>query len=489
MGRGCKKLTLTSLGLLALAAFAGCVDEQIVYRDRPLYEDPLPAAASFLGYSDQATQLTVCGNCHVEKQADWEATGHAQAWEGLQANSHAQASCEKCHTVNELGNSVTAEGGFNTTGEERYHDVQCESCHGPGLTHVNNPNKATIPLAPIQADTVTGAPGCGECHRGTHHGFTDEWYVSRHGEGARRPQFRTNPDCAPCHGGEGALEAWGFRTEYLEKGEGESIGITCAVCHDPHSDDNAGQLRFSVSTPNVDANLCMKCHQRRAVPDLNETGGGTSGPHSPQGPLLLGVVGTVGVMFPGYGYDVARIRGTHGSERNTKLCATCHVNSYDVTDADTGSHVFSVTGHLFKPIPCVNPDGTPNVDDSCAKDEASRNWTSCTTSGCHGDETAAVSAYTAAQNRIGNLITELNALLALVPPGEINPNDTIFTVAEGAEFNRKLGDISSSAVHNPFMMEALLNSSIGAVRDEYNLPAQTGVQLGTIWPQFVPGTD
>jgi len=487
MGRSCKTLASVTLAILGLSALSGCVDEKIVYRDRDLFEEPLAAAGSFLGYSDGATQLTVCGNCHVEKQGDWEGTAHAHAWQGLQDNPGAQTFCEGCHTVNELGNTVTEMAGYNSTGEERYYDVQCESCHGPGLTHVENPTDANTPLAPLNVG-VDLTQGCGECHAGSHHPFAEEWNLSRHGEGANRPQYRTRTDggCNACHGGEGALEAWGVRTDYLEQGAGESIGITCAVCHDPHDATNPGQLRFSVTTPNVETNLCMKCHHKRAIPD---DGTSSYGPHSPQGPLLLGEVGTVGWMPPNFGYNVDRIRGTHGSERNTRLCAACHVNSYDVTDADTGAHVFSATGHLFKPIPCVDALGVPTADDSCAVTEVDRNWSSCTTSGCHGDATAARSALNAAQTRISDLVTELDLLLDLVDPAQFSRTDTVFTVAEGAEFNMKLGAIESSAVHNPFMTEALLDASIDAVRDEYGLPAQTNVRLGTIWPQFVPDGD
>ena len=136
MQRSCKKLASVTLAIVGLSALAGCVDEKIVFRDRDLFEEPLAAAGSFLGYSDGATQLTVCGNCHVEKQGDWEGTGHASAWEGLQANPGAQAFCEGCHTVNELGNTVDVAAGHNVTGEERYYDVQCESCHGPGENHM-----------------------------------------------------------------------------------------------------------------------------------------------------------------------------------------------------------------------------------------------------------------------------------------------------------------------------------------------------------------
>ena len=487
MQGSCKKLASVTLAILGLSALAGCVDEKIVFRDRDLFEEPLAAAGSFLGYSDAATQLTVCGNCHVEKQGDWVGTAHADAWAGLQANPGAQAFCEGCHTVNELGNSVTVAAGHNVTGEERYYDVQCESCHGPGLTHVTNPMDANIPLAPLDVG-VDLTQGCGECHAGTHHPFAEEWNLSRHGEGANAPQYRTRESggCNGCHGAEGALQAWGIRTEYLEKDQGESIGITCAVCHDPHDATNPGQLRFSVETPNVETNLCMKCHQKRAIPDEGTT---SRGPHSPQGPLLLGEIGTVGWTPPNFGYNVNAIRGTHGSERNTRLCATCHVNSYDINDPDTGAHVFSATGHLFKPIPCVDAQGVPTADDSCAITETDRNWTSCTGSGCHGDAIAARSAYDAATGRIADLVTELDALLLLVPPTEFSNTDTLFTVAEGADFNAGLGAITSSAIHNPFLTEALLDASIDAVRDEYMLPAQTGVRLGTIWPQFVPGSD
>jgi predicted CXXCH cytochrome family protein len=491
MASSCRPITFVPLTVLALFALSGCVDEKIVYRDRDLFEEPLAQAGSFLGYSDQASQLTVCGNCHVEKQADWEGTGHAEAWETLQASGHANASCEGCHTVNEYGNTVADTAGFNATGEERYHDVQCESCHGPGLTHVTSPTQSNIPLPPLNVG-VDLTEGCGECHSGPHTPFVEEWSQSRHGFGTTHTDLRNALDdghggsCVGCHGGEGALAAWGIRTEFVEKGQGEEIGVTCAICHDPHDATNEGQLRYPITTPNVETNLCMKCHHKRAIPD---EGTSSRGPHSPQGPLLLGEVGTVGWTPPNFAYDATRIRGTHGSEANTRLCATCHVNSYQVTDAETGDFVVAATGHLFKPIPCLDAQGAPTADDSCPKTEADRSWASCTASGCHGDATAAVSAYNQAETRIQNLVTELDALLQMVDPNEFSSTDTVFTVAEGAKFNQQLGEITSSAVHNPFLTEALLDASITAVMDEYGLPQQTNVPRGTIWPQLVPGTD
>jgi len=458
MARHCFYATLALVGASVLS---GCVDEKIVYQERELFEEPLANAANFLGYTDHESKLTVCGNCHIEKQGHWETTGHSDAWADLQASSSAQTSCEGCHTVSERGNLETSTAGYNATQEIRYEDVQCESCHGAGFDHVTNPTDATVPLAALNAgaDAVTG---CADCHSGNHHGFADEWAMSRHGDGANQPQYREREGCDACHGGEGALRAWGINTEYLEKGQGDQIGITCAVCHDPHgSSGNDYQLRWPVDSRNVDENLCMKCHQRRAVPDPTSS----RGPHSPQGPLLLGE--NVGWTPPNFAYDDVQIRSTHGSEANTNLCATCHVNSYEVTDPASGDHVFNATGHLFKPIPCVDAQGVPTADDSCGMNTTERTFVSCTTAGCHGSEDAALSAMLVAQNRIATLVAELDALLDQVPATAFDRDDGVFTVAEGANFNAGLGDIESSAVHNPFLTEALLTASIAAVQDEY----------------------
>lgn len=464
------------LGPLAVVGLFGCVDEKIVYRDRDLFEEPLAAAGNFLGYSDETSKLAVCGNCHVEKQGDWIGTAHADAW----SVAGDDAACGQCHAVSEAGNAVDVPAGFAATGEERYHDVQCESCHGPGLDHVSNPLESNAPLAALNVcdpntnnvcpDLVNDNEGCAECHSSSHRPFAEEWDLSRHGSGANRPTYRTRAECAACHNGEGALKAWGVNTEFVEKGLGEGIGVTCAVCHDPHSADNSGQLRFAVGVADVDTNLCMKCHQRRSVPDLGTGGTSTSGPHAPQGPLLLGEVGSVGWTPPNFSYNLDRIRGTHGSDRNTQLCATCHVNSYSVSDSTAGGTI-TVTGHRFLPIPCVDSNNVPTVGQTCGKTVAERNFGSCTASGCHGDETAALSALTLAQNRIAQRALELKNLLALVPTNQFSSTDTVFTVAEGARFNQQLGEITSSAVHNPFLTEALLLASIDIVETTYNLPS------------------
>lgn len=457
-----KGKVLLPLLALGLSAVSGCIDEKIVFRDRELFEEPLANAGNFLGYTDTESKLTVCGNCHVEKQGEWQETAHASAWAGLQASGGAQEVCEACHTVGQNGNDLAVLAGYESTGEERYEDVQCEACHGAGLTHVTNPTDETVPLARLNVGADVPEGGCGECHSDSHHPFVEEWAQSRHGDASTHKDYRVREGCEACHGGEGALRAWGVNTEYLEKGQGEQVGITCAVCHDPHDATNEHQLRWPINSRNVDENLCMKCHQRRAIPDLDNP---SRGPHSPQGPLLLGE--NVGWIPPNFAYEDQLIRGTHGSEANAELCATCHVNAFEVTDPTSGNFVFSATGHLFKPTPCVDAQGIPTADDSCPQTTAARSYASCTSAGCHGSEDAALSAKLIAQNRIANLVAALDALLAQVPASEFDNADGVLTVAEGANFNAGLGEIVSSAVHNPFLTEALLTASIDAVQNEY----------------------
>jgi predicted CXXCH cytochrome family protein len=434
----------------------------------PLFEDPPAGAANFLGYSNQEANLPVCGNCHVGQNSEWQQTAHASAWEGLQSSSHAAESCEGCHTVSENGNAAEdANAGWVGTKDPRYQNVQCESCHGPGLAHVTNPD-AGQPLASILVGTDL-TNGCGECHTGSHHGFVDEWIESRHGEGAHRPQYREREECRTCHGARGAFEAWGVDARYLEKEGTDGIGIVCAVCHDPHDATNEHQLRFPITSRDVNVNLCMKCHQRRAIPDVTSE----HGPHSPQGPLLLGE--DVGWQPPNFAYTNTAIRGTHGSEANTELCATCHLNAYTVTDQLTGAFVWSVKGHSFQPIPCLDESGIPDPQATCTT--AERSFASCTASGCHGSQDAARSAYIVATTRIAELVEELEALLDMVPATEFDTEDGVYTTAEGSLFNAELGAITSSAIHNPFLTEALLTASIKQVETDYGLGALSTISL------------
>ena len=441
---------------LVLAA-AACGDT--VYVEYPLYEDPPAEAASFLGYTDQedGSRRPVCGSCHIGQTAAWELTAHAGAWSTLQNSGGAQEFCEGCHTVNENGNHTEAPGGYSSTLDTRYEDVQCESCHGPGLLHVTNPD-ASQPLASILAGVeLTG--GCGECHQGNHHGFVDEWQASRHGTMNPFPQGRD--ECVQCHEARGALAFFGVKAEYLEKEQNDPIPITCAVCHDPHDNTYEHQLRFPINEPNQDLNLCMKCHHKRAEPDPATN----RSPHSPQGPLLLGQAGWRPPDFLSSNLEIVT---THGSVRNPGLCAGCHVNDYEVTDPETGAHVFNVTGHSFKATPCLD-NGVPLPTTDCAVEE--RTFETCANGACHGSPEAARSAWVVLVDvRLAPMIAELAALIDQIPDDQFVAGDGLITTGEGSEFNLQLAEQEGSPLHNPFLIETLLAASILQIGLDYGLP-------------------
>jgi predicted CXXCH cytochrome family protein len=455
---------LLFLSGLTVAALSSCVDESVVQRDSHLFDDPPTAAMSFLGFSDQGSKLTVCGNCHVEKQSEWEKTAHAMAWSDLQGSGAAEQSCEGCHAVNALGNEVTGDAGWIATRDTRFQDVQCESCHGPGLAHVTNPKDDNIPLPSVDVD-LEATNGCGECHRDLHYELLQEWQSSAHSN--LYASVAARDECAACHTGNHALEAWGVKPVFVEALSGVDFPITCAVCHDPHGGPFGKQLRFSINTSSVETNLCMKCHQRLGNPDFEAA---AAGPHSPQGPLLLG---TAGWWPPNLTWT--RIVSSHGTpEANPRLCAGCHVAPFEVTDPSTGEFVVGGTSHIFSPIPCLDPEGRPVARGNCADSE--RTFLACTGSGCHEDEDEARTARTTAQARIAQLRSVLASLLDMVPSTEFNANDRLYTSAEGAEFNRKLAR-GGAYVHNPFLMETLLLASIELIRSTYGVALSPPVTL------------
>jgi predicted CXXCH cytochrome family protein len=464
--------SVSLLGVVVLFVTA-CTDERIVFRDRELFTEPPAAAANFIGYSDEESKLTVCGNCHVGQQNEWEETHHATAFATLTAaGTDGNTVCQACHTVNERGNVAEGAAGFVAVADSRYHDVQCEACHGPGLAHVTNPDGST-PLAPLRVDTMLTV-GCGECHSGAHHPFVEEWRHSAHGRVQASAAGRA--ECQGCHTGEDALRTWGVNAEYAEKdtvltgpqAATSHLAITCGVCHDAHANDIDKQLRFAIDVPSEEENLCMKCHHKRGTPDPSTF----RGPHSPEGPVLLGYAGW---WAPTMNFPLDTIEATHGSGRNPRLCAGCHVNVYEVTDEITGDFMFAAAGHSFAAIPCLDAAGVPEPEADC--DLPQRDFSTCTEAGCHASQAQSRNLYVLVENRIDLLATTLEGLLSQIPASEFSNTDGRYTSAEGSRFNTELARFPGSAIHNPILIEALLTASIQQVQTQYGLSVPPNVNL------------
>lgn len=513
--------------LFAAVLLGGCTTEKITYVTRPPFNPPPDSVSGFLGYFTVSDKQTTCGNCHVGTQALWKDTHHAHAWADLQNSGHAVASCNNCHSVSQLGNFVGKPAGYAVKPDSAYQDVQCENCHGPGFNHVLNPDSvAGHPLASIHVDYDTLADtalktSCSGCHSGVHTPFVEQWKLSAHGSGPGFAVAGGNPSCQPCHEGRTAMAIkFGETGNYREKTSTTNERIVCAVCHNPHGSPYEHQLRAPLDEPTTDQ-LCVRCHSRTGVPPWSvATGTGTSrGPHGAQGLLLIGQ--NVGWIPPNFTYDTNQIVSSHGSAANPGLCATCHVVRTTVTDKLTGSFVFQSVGHTFEAIPCPDSTGIPMPCDRAVPPDTVHDFSACANSTCHvGGPSVARSAYLTFRGRLENLLDQIwidsngngvidsagidGGLLSQLVTKALRPGataadsaaldfgSTTTTVAKGTLWNaalaatdtrpyflsgRVLGKgfashaASGNGVHNPFLLEALLTSSISALQTTYGLTA------------------
>ena len=113
---------------------------------------PCPVSAEIYG---QYVGSEICGNCHADIIQLWSKTPHANAYDSL-LNSGQQdlPACLQCHVVGygKMGGFLDHELTQELSG------VQCESCHGPGKHHIDNPTDThgIIP-SPTEQD-------CRTCH-------------------------------------------------------------------------------------------------------------------------------------------------------------------------------------------------------------------------------------------------------------------------------------------------------------------------------------
>jgi len=512
------------LGAMALVFLVGCTETNTVYEtvERPQFNPPPDSVNGYMGYYTASEKQTTCGNCHSGYQGEWIGTKHADAYEDLVNSGHAAGYCYGCHTVNEYGNtgSATGEpGGYNLVPDAAYHDVQCESCHGPGYDHVSNPNDDNHPLA--RAGLKDTIASCGACHSGTHAPFVEQWSQTAHADSAANayPAGNTGGGCPSCHEGRTALAKFngGKPSTYIEL---DSVGqrttlppATCAVCHDPHGSPYQGQLRAPIDAPDVTTNLCMNCHNRQTTPSGNFSNSTATttirGAHASQGPIVMGQ--GAGYIPRNFAYDTNRAYTSHASLNNPRLCAGCHVNSFTVTDAATGAFILESVGHLFSPDPCLDGTGQPVADNSCDYlPSTTRNWTGCLAAGCHASADVAASALVSRRQLTATMANQLwNDLNPTLNTGgepymdpadagdlvyllfnasnptvdgvqAFNATDNIVSPAEGALFNVMMfaenlygHHDGSYGVHNPFYYQALLGASIAEVEDVYSayLPA------------------
>ena len=89
----------------------------------------------------------------------WEKTAHAKAYKTLE-DDHKEFNldCVSCHVT-----GYGKPGGSTVTHNDTLRNVQCETCHGPGSLHVEDPeNPKLITLKPDPQTCVD------QCHHPPH---------------------------------------------------------------------------------------------------------------------------------------------------------------------------------------------------------------------------------------------------------------------------------------------------------------------------------
>ncbi len=124
---------------------------------------PLPVGEAYSG-------STSCMSCHSDAHRVWASSAHSRAMDTLRkVGQDRDPECVSCHVV-----GAAHYGGYVDRKEKELAGVGCESCHGPGKRHAENPA-----IKPARG----GHSSCAPCHVPGHSpGFRYEayWKLIRH---------------------------------------------------------------------------------------------------------------------------------------------------------------------------------------------------------------------------------------------------------------------------------------------------------------------
>ena len=183
-----------------------------------------------------------------------------------------EETCLTCHTDMTRGYHGSPHGRAENSRSPRA-NRGCESCHGPGSRHVEEP--AANPLVRFAKDDPQDASAaCLACHRRGDHALWDgsvhdvrnltcATCHSAHQFKSERAQLKTAREmdtCAQCHRDKAAKLD---RSGHMPLREGK---MECSTCHNPHGSTNVRNLRRGDSI----AEACTSCHADKRGPYLWE---------------------------------------------------------------------------------------------------------------------------------------------------------------------------------------------------------------------------
>jgi hypothetical protein len=113
----------------ARAALDGLARRVSAYNQRAYRDvEPPPVAPDQAGYVGSRP----CAACHTAEYLWWSASPHARAYASLSArDKQFDLECVSCHVT-----GYGRPGGSTVTHVDSLQSVGCESCHGPGSTHI-----------------------------------------------------------------------------------------------------------------------------------------------------------------------------------------------------------------------------------------------------------------------------------------------------------------------------------------------------------------
>jgi hypothetical protein len=123
---------------------------KVAFADR-VAPPPEPGQARYVG-------VDACTDCHDDARKVWDKTPHSGAYPTLQKDfKEYNLDCVSCHVT-----GYDKPGGSTVTHNEKLRNVQCETCHGPGSLHAQDPSKKGLIVASPKTDLCLG------CHHPPH---------------------------------------------------------------------------------------------------------------------------------------------------------------------------------------------------------------------------------------------------------------------------------------------------------------------------------
>lgn len=263
----------------------------------------------------------------------------AVASPALAAEFVGSETCTACHDTLEATLAGTPHGSSGFT-ERAVHG--CETCHGPGGAHADDPDNVALRPRVDKLDAAAQAAVCQQCHTGGQQFFWDgsthesknisciDCHTVHAGE-PRTAQLKaqsTSEQCMTCHK---SVRAETWKTSHHPVREGK---MSCVDCHNPHGSPTEKML--AAGSVNE---LCWTCHTEKRGPFLWEhppVRENCLNCHSPHGSNHLKLQRTsvpficqqchANTRHPGSLYDANGLAtGARASNREfNRACVDCH---------------------------------------------------------------------------------------------------------------------------------------------------------------------